>query len=83
MPQPTVTELFRNPRALSSALAALGTLLSRALGFLNSLVTLVLVSNYYLVYFLIIFETCNILFKAHCHIATESLLQGYITAVRQ
>ena len=46
MPLPTVTKLFRNPVALSSALAALGTLHSRALRFLNSLVTLVLASNY-------------------------------------
>ena len=49
MPQPTVTKLFRNPWALSSALAAFGTLHSRALEFLNSLVTLVLASNYYIV----------------------------------
>ena len=47
MPRPTVTKLFRNPRALSSALSALATLQPRALGFLNSLVTLVLASNYY------------------------------------
>ena len=44
MPQPMVTKLFRNPQALSSALAMLGTLQPRALGFLNSLVTLVLAS---------------------------------------
>ena len=50
MPQPMVTKLFRNPRALSSTLAALGALHPRALGFLNSLVTLVLASNYYLEY---------------------------------
>ena len=47
MPRPTVTKLFRNPQALSSALAVLGTLQPRALGFVNSLVTLVLASNYY------------------------------------
>ena len=44
-----VTKRVKNPRALSSALAALGTLQPRALGFLNSLVTLVLASNFYLV----------------------------------
>ena len=59
MPQPTVTKLFGNPWALSSALAALGTLHSRTLGFLNSLVTLVLASNYYLVYLMIIRNKTN------------------------
>ena len=39
---------FRNPRALSSALAALGTLQPRALGFLNRVDPLVSVSNLYL-----------------------------------
>ena len=48
MPRPTVTKLFRNPWALSIALATIGMLHSRALGFLNSLFTLVLASNYYL-----------------------------------
>ena len=48
MPRPMVPKLFRNPQALSSALAALETLQPGALGFLNSLVTLVLASNYYL-----------------------------------
>ena len=47
-----VTKLFRNPRALSSVLAVLGALQPWALGFLNSLVTLVLASNYCLVYYL-------------------------------
>ena len=41
------TTRFRNPRALSSALATLGTLQPRALGFLNRVVPLVLASNYY------------------------------------
>ena len=40
---------FRNPRALSSALASLGTLQPWALGFLNRVDTLVSVSNYYIV----------------------------------
>ena len=47
MPQPTVTKRFRNPRALSSALASLGTLQPWALGFLNRLVTLVSAYNFY------------------------------------
>ena len=40
--------VFRNPQALSSALAALGTLQPRAFGFLNTVDPLVSVSNYYL-----------------------------------
>ena len=40
--------VFRNPRALSSALAALGTLQPRALGFLNTVDPLDTVSNCYL-----------------------------------
>ena len=43
------TKRFSNPQALSSALAALGTLQPRAFGLLNRLVPLVLASNYYLV----------------------------------
>ena len=39
--------IYRNPRALSSALATLGTLQPRALGFLNRVVPLVSASNYY------------------------------------
>ena len=39
---------FRNPRALNSALAVLGTLQPRALGFLNRVDPLVSVSNLYL-----------------------------------
>ena len=39
--------VFRNPRALSSALAALGTLQPRALGFLNTVDPLDTVSNSY------------------------------------
>ena len=49
MPQPTVTKQFRNPRALSSALAVLRALQPRAFGFLNRLVTLASTSNYYIV----------------------------------
>ena len=41
--------IYRNPRALSSALATLGTLQPRALGFLNRVVPLVSASNYYVV----------------------------------
>jgi len=41
--------VFRNPQALSSALAALGTLQSRALGFLNTVDPLDTVSICYLV----------------------------------
>ncbi len=41
---------FRNPRALSSALAALGTLQPRALGFLNPVDPLYTVPNCYVVY---------------------------------
>ena len=44
------TKRFSNPQALSSALAALGTLQPRAFGLLNRLVPLVLASNYYIVY---------------------------------
>ena len=51
-----VTKRLRNPRALSSALAALGTLQPRALGFLNRLVTLVSASNFYLK---VLFELFN------------------------
>ena len=40
--------LFRNPRALSSALAPLGSPQPWALGFLNSVDPLVLASNYYI-----------------------------------
>ena len=43
------TKRFSNPQALSSALAALGTLQPRAIGLLNRLVPLVLASNYYIV----------------------------------
>ena len=39
--------IYRNPRALSSALATLGTLQPRALVFLNRVVPLVSASNYY------------------------------------
>ena len=42
------TKQFSNPQALSSTLAALGTLQPRAFGLLNRLVTLVLASNYYI-----------------------------------
>ena len=42
------TKRFSNPRALSSALAALETLQPRAFGLLNRLVPLVLASNYYI-----------------------------------
>ena len=44
------TKRFSNPQALSSPLAALGTLQPRAFGLLNRLVLLVLASNYYTVY---------------------------------
>ena len=44
-----VTKLLRNPQALSSVLAVLGMLQPRDLRFLNSLVTLVLASNYRIV----------------------------------
>ena len=40
--------VFRNPRALSSALASLGTLQPRALGFLNTVDPLDTVSNCYI-----------------------------------
>ena len=43
--------VFRNPRALSSALAALGTLQPRALGFLNTVDPLDTVSNCYIEYY--------------------------------
>ena len=48
MPRPMVTKLLRNRWAPSSVLTVLGKLQPTALGFLNSLVTLVLASNYYL-----------------------------------
>ena len=47
-PRPTVTKRLRNPRALSSTLASLGTPQPQALGFLNHLVTLVSASNLYI-----------------------------------
>ena len=49
MPRSMVTKRFINSWALSSALALLGTLHPRALGFLNCLVTLVSASNLYVV----------------------------------
>ena len=49
MPRSMVTKRFINPRAQSSALALLGTLQPRALGFLNCLLTLFSVSNLYVV----------------------------------
>ena len=42
-----VSTLFRDPQALSSALAALGTLQPRAFGSLNRVETLDSASNYY------------------------------------
>ena len=42
------TKQFSNPQALSSALAALGTLQPQAFGLLNRLVPLFLASNYYI-----------------------------------
>ena len=42
--------VFRNPRALSSALTSLGTLQPRALGFLNTVDPLDTVFNCYLVF---------------------------------
>ena len=45
---PMGSTVFRNPWALSSALAALGTLQPRALGFLNAVDPLDTVSNCYL-----------------------------------
>ena len=50
MPRPMGTKRFSNPQALSSALAVLGTLQSRAFGLLNCLVPLVLAFNYYICY---------------------------------
>ena len=43
-----VSTLFRDPQALSSALATLGTLQPRAFGSLNRVETLDSASNYYL-----------------------------------
>ena len=45
-----VSEWFRSPQALSSALAALRMLQPLAIGFLNCLITLISASNYYLFY---------------------------------
>ena len=42
-----VDKQFRNPWALNNILTLLGMLESQALGFLNYLVTLVLMANYY------------------------------------
>ena len=42
-----VTKQFRNPQAFSTTLASLGMPQSQALGFLNRFVTLVSVSNLY------------------------------------
>ena len=44
-----VSTLFRDPQALSSDLASLGTLQPRAFGSLNRVETLDSASNYYLV----------------------------------
>ena len=44
------SKLFRNPQALSSALAALGTLQPRPFGSLNRVETLDSISNYYIVH---------------------------------
>ena len=49
MPRPMVIKQFRNPRVLSSAFAVLGTLQPQAFGFLNYLVTLISMSNFYVV----------------------------------
>ena len=59
-----VTKRLRNLRARSSALASLGTLQPQALGFLNRLVTLVSVSNLY------------ILVKALPRVQLEKIAQG-------
>ena len=50
MAQPMGSMLFRNPRALSSALAMLGLPQPWALGFLNSGDPFVSASEYYLAY---------------------------------
>ena len=52
------TKRFSNPQALSSALAALGTLQPRAFGLLNHLVPLVLASNYYVGSLTYLFTPC-------------------------
>ena len=49
MLRPTGSTFFRNPRALSSALAPLGSLQPRALGFLNHVDPSDSVSNYYII----------------------------------
>ena len=56
-----VTKQFSNPQALSSALAELGTLQPQAIGLLNCLVPIVLVSNY---------NFCNFVIYSVKHIAT-------------
>ena len=60
------TKRFSSPQALSSALAALGTLQPRVIGLLNHLVPLVLASNYYLVY-----EFCAV--YVHCQTMASEL----------
>jgi len=50
---------FRNPRALSSALATLGTLRPRALGFLNPVDPMDSISNLYLVNLPVISEAAR------------------------
>ena len=45
-----VSTLFRDPQALSSDLASLGTLQPRAFGSLNRVETLDSASNYYIIY---------------------------------
>ena len=45
-----VSTLFRDPQALSSDLASLGTLQPRAFGSLNRVETLDSASNYYILY---------------------------------
>ena len=72
MPRLTGTKRFSNPQALSSAVAALGTLQPRAIGLLNRLVPLVLASNYYVcmyyMYICVYVYMC-IYYIRHIHIA--------------
>ena len=75
------TTVCRNPRAPSSALAALGSLQPGALGFLQTVVPLVSVSNYYIVFeiskveghILLIFTfiSLSLSFYIQCHRSIE------------
>ena len=66
------SKLFRNPQALSSALAALGTLQPRAFVFLNNLEPLDSASNYYVEQFVSINSAYLYVHKIYTYMYIES-----------